>query len=76
MSLKPRDIRAMSREERLKKLEELRLELMKLKTQALLGTLENPGKIRVIKKTIARILTINREEELRKLKLKKESKKK
>ncbi len=76
MSLKPRDIRAMSREERLKKLEELRLELMKLRTQALLGTLENPGKIRVIKKTIARILTINREEELKELKLRKKRQKK
>jgi len=76
MSLKPRDIRAMSREERLKKLEELRLELMKLRTQALLGTLENPGKIRVVKKTIARILTINREEELKELKLRKKRKKK
>lgn len=73
MSLKPRDIRAMPREDRLKKLEELRLELMKLRTQALLGTLENPGKIRVIKKTIARILTINREEEL-KLRKKKQKK--
>ncbi len=66
LSLKARDIRAMSREEREKKLQELRLELMKLRMQAQLGTLENPGRIRAIRKTIARILTINREEELRK----------
>jgi len=65
MSLKAREIRAMSREEREKKLQELRLELMKLRMQAQLGTLENPGRIRAIRKTIARILTINREEELR-----------
>ena len=70
MSLKPRDIRAMSKEERLKKLEELRLELMRLRTQAALGTLESPGRIKAIKKTIARILTINREEELRELRRK------
>jgi len=65
MSLKAREIRAMSREEREKKLQELRLELMKLRMQAQLGTLENPGRIRAIRKTIARILKINREEELR-----------
>lgn len=65
MSLKPREIRAMSREERMKKLQELKLELMKLKTQAALGTIDNPGRIRAIRKTIARILTINREEELK-----------
>jgi len=64
MSLKAREIRAMSREEREKKLKELRLELMKLRMQSQLGTLENPGKIKAIRKTIARILTINREEEL------------
>ncbi len=66
MSLKPSEIRKMSREERLKKLEELRTELIRLRLQAETGTLDNPGKIRTIKKTIARILTINREEELQK----------
>ena len=64
MSLKPNEIRKMGREERLKKLEELRTELIRLRLQAETGTLDNPGKIRAIKKTIARILTINREEEL------------
>ena len=74
MSLKAREIRAMSREEREKKLQELRLELMKLRMQAQLGTLENPGRIRAIRKTIARILTINREEELREEKKKRKRK--
>lgn len=64
--MKMDEIRKMSREEKLKKLEELRLELMKLRTQAAMGTLDNPGKIRVIRKTIARILTALREEELQK----------
>lgn len=68
MSLKPDEIRAMKPEERLKKLQELKLELMRLRTQAAMGTLDNPGKIRAIRKTIARILTIQREEELKKLK--------
>lgn len=65
MSLKPDDIRKMSKEERLKKLRELREELIRLRMQARIGTLENPGRIRAIRKTIARILTIMREEELK-----------
>jgi len=65
VSLKPKDIRKMSREERIEKLKELRLELLKLRMQSDIGTLDNPGKIRAIRKTIARILTINREEELK-----------
>ncbi|KSW12759.1 50S ribosomal protein L29 [Pyrodictium occultum] len=59
------DIRKMSPEERLKKLEELREELVKLRLKASVGTLENPGAIRAIRKTIARILTVMREEELK-----------
>ena len=58
------EIKSLSREEKLKRLEELRLELIKLRTQSALGTLDNPGKIRAIRKTIARILTALREEEL------------
>ncbi len=65
MSLKPKEIRSMSREERLKRLRELRAELIKLRTQAYLGTLTNVGKIRVVRKNIARILTVMREEELK-----------
>ena len=64
--IKADDIRKMSPEERLKKLNELREELMKLRLKAEAGTLDNPGKIRAIRKTIARILTIMREEELKK----------
>ncbi|OWJ55759.1 50S ribosomal protein L29 [Pyrodictium delaneyi] len=62
--MKTDDIRKMSAEERLKKLEELREELVKLRLKAAVGTLENPGAIRAIRKTIARILTVMREEEL------------
>jgi len=62
--LRPSEIRAMSREERLKKLEELRAELIRLRAMARRGTLDKPGRIREIKRTIARILTINHEEEL------------
>ncbi len=62
--LRPNEIRKMSREERLKKLEELRAELVRLRAMAKRGTLDKPAKIREIRRAIARILTINREEEL------------
>ncbi|ALU11561.1 50S ribosomal protein L29 [Ignicoccus islandicus DSM 13165] len=62
--MKPDDIRKMSRGEREAKLKELKQELIKLRYQAKMGHIDNPGRIRNIKRTIARILTINREEEL------------
>ncbi len=62
--MKPDEIRKMSREDRIRRLNELRLELIKLRMQAHLGTLPNPARIRNIKRDIARILTIMREEEL------------
>ncbi len=59
------EIRKMSKEERSKKLSELRAELSKMKAmQAMGGSLENPSRIRLLRKTIARFLTVNREEEL------------
>lgn len=63
--MKPSEIRQMSMEERLKKLEELRLELLKLKMQAKMGLLKDTARIRNIKRDIARILTIINEEERR-----------
>jgi large subunit ribosomal protein L29 len=59
------EIRRMSREERGRRLEELRAELARLKAQAARGTLENPARIREIRRAIARILTVEREEKLR-----------
>lgn len=59
------EIRKMSKEERNKKLSELRAELSKMKAmQAMGGSLENPSRIRLLRKTIAQFLTVNREEEL------------
>ncbi len=74
MTLKPDEIRKMSREERMRKLRELRAELIKLRTQAYLGTLTNVGRIKQVRKDIARILTIMREEELKSTQGKKGSK--
>ncbi len=63
--MKPDEIRKMSPEERLRRLNELRLELIKLRLQSKVGTLTNTSRIRNIRKDIARILTIMREEKLR-----------
>ncbi len=63
--MKPDDIRRMPMEERIRKLNELRLELIKLRLQARVGTLTDTARIRNIRRDIARILTIIREEQLR-----------
>lgn len=80
--LRLKDIRAMSPENRRKKLTELRTELMRLKTMTKAGgSVENPARIRELRKVIARILTIENEqsksakEAEEKEKRKKESKK-
>lgn len=60
--LRMREIRDMSAEERGRKIEELRVELNRLKTAVESGgTVENPSRIREIRKTIARLLTVQRE---------------
>ena len=58
MPLDPDDLRKMRKDELLKKLEELRLELIKLRVQARMGTLKNTASIKNTRKDIARILTI------------------
>jgi len=64
--LRMSEIREMSAEERSRRLEELRTELSKLKTMIHAGgSVENPGRIKALKKAIARVLTVVREEELR-----------
>ncbi|KYH39810.1 MAG: 50S ribosomal protein L29 [Candidatus Bathyarchaeota archaeon B26-1] len=61
--LRMREIREMSRDEREKRLAELKAELVRLRTMIKAGgTIENPSRIREIRKTIARILTVNNEE--------------
>ena len=48
-----------------KKLEEGRAELFNLRFQLATGQLDNPMRIKDVKKTIARIKTIQREQELK-----------
>src|SRR2546422_9285355 len=63
--LRTKEIRAMDAETIGKKLTELRDELMHERgVVAMGGAPPNPGKIRALRKNIARILTIMREEEL------------
>jgi len=65
MSLSADEIRKMSPEDRRKLLQELRLELIKLRAQASMGTLDKPHKIKLTRKNIAKILTVEREEMFR-----------
>ncbi|MCJ7424518.1 50S ribosomal protein L29 [Candidatus Bathyarchaeota archaeon] len=59
------EIRNMSSEERTKKLGELRTELLRLRTMVRAGgTVENPARMKELRKTIARALTIESEQEL------------
>ncbi len=61
--LRLKNIRDMSSEERRKKVDELRTELSSLRTMIEAGgTIDNPTRIREIRKTIARLLTIEAEE--------------
>jgi large subunit ribosomal protein L29 len=58
------DIRDMDNEERRERLQEFRTELIKLKTMIRAGgSVENPGRVETLRKTIARILTVMNEEE-------------
>ena len=64
MSLKAAEIREMSADERNQKLKELRDELMHDRgVSAMGGAPSNPGAIRTLRTQIARILTIQKEEE-------------
>ncbi len=60
--LKTRDARKLGKEELDKKAQELRLEVAKEKANIAIGApVSSPGKMRDMKRTIARILTIKKE---------------
>lgn len=62
--LRMNEIRSMSPEERVRRIVELRMELMRLNAVVKSGgTVENYARIREIRRTIARLLTVQREEE-------------
>ncbi|MBQ9228387.1 MAG: 50S ribosomal protein L29 [Eubacterium sp.] len=62
--MKASEIRELSAEQRAKKLTELREELFNLRFQQAINQLENPMRIKAVKKDIARILTVERAIEL------------
>lgn len=63
--LRLKDISGMSSEERARKLSELRAELARLKTMVRAGgAVENPARMKELRKTIAQILTIENENKL------------
>ena len=62
--MKVKDIRDMSAGELNQKLASLKEELFNHRFQLATGQLENPMRIKEVKKTIARIKTIQREQEL------------
>jgi large subunit ribosomal protein L29 len=60
--LRLKEIREMPPEKRNEKITEFRTELARLKTMvAAGGSIDNPAKIRVLRKTIARLLTVESE---------------
>ena len=58
------DLRASSEEELDDKLAEAKIELFNLRFQAATGQLESHGRLRAVRKEIARIYTVKREREL------------
>lgn len=63
--MKVKEIRNMSTEELNKKIGDLKRELFNLRFQLATGQLDNPMRIRVVRKDIARAKTVLRERELR-----------
>ena len=63
--MKVKDVRDMSVNELDQKLVSLKDELFNLRFQHATGQLENPMRIKEVKKTIARIKTIQREREIK-----------
>ena len=63
--MKVNEIREMSADELNQKLASLKAELFNLRSQLATGQLENPMRIKDVKKTIARIKTIQRESALK-----------
>ena len=60
--LRIKDLRKLSDEDRQKRLKELKLELLKERGNIEMGgNIKNPGKIKVIRRDIARILTLKKE---------------
>ncbi|MGB9802955.1 50S ribosomal protein L29 [Desulfofundulus sp.] len=62
--MKAKDLRELSDEELIKKLDDSKDELFKLRFQLATNQLDNPMKIREVRRNIARLKTVLREREL------------
>jgi large subunit ribosomal protein L29 len=61
--LRPKNLRELSDDELERKLAEIRQELFNLRFQSATGALENPARLKLAKREIARILTVTTERE-------------
>ncbi|MFA5176444.1 MAG: 50S ribosomal protein L29 [Candidatus Nanoarchaeia archaeon] len=69
--MKTKELRKLDEKTMKVRLEEIEKELMKLNAQVATGTSpENPGKIKSLRKTIAKILTLLKEKKLKEVKSK------
>ena len=62
--MKIKEVRELTEKERLEKISDLSQEYFNLKFQLATGKIEAPGRLRIIKRGIARLKTIERESEL------------
>ena len=61
--MRPRELRDLTDEELAHRLSERRQELFNLRFQSATGALENPARLKLAKREIARILTVRHERE-------------
>lgn len=63
--MKASEIREKTQDELIKEVQELKSELYRLRFQQATNNLDNPMKLKVVRKNIARVMTILREIELK-----------
>ena len=61
--MRPKDLRDLTDDELSRKLHETRQELFNLRFQSATGALDNPARLKLAKREIARILTVRTERE-------------
>jgi len=71
--MKPSEIRALSDKELVERLDELKSELFNLRFQHAINQLDNPVRIKEVKRDIARTLTVIRAKELESAKSQREA---
>ena len=59
--MKPSEVRELSEKERKEKIRDNEEELFNLRFQMATGKIENPGRIRIIRRDVARLKTIKKE---------------